>query len=382
MTAADGIWNEGSIDAWRRRGLDLWHALAPGLAAHVPTSAVERLLAEMIHARNPACADASNAAHVMAQNDNLIVLASWAEAPEDVLAVALTAGFIHDLNKAEGEELRGDQFGVRTQDGRPLERMTTEAEVVGLNHYGARTHRALQGLVEDGLLLASTAARVDACIVHHGLGSSRFIRELVRGELGFGREDFLTERGEARYLLPAQPSPTLATVLHDLADSVQQMQAGAAWVSKYPLGYWRSSGSTWLELLSGDGKDGDVPTGLEGQLRTELSTCQGILREAIDTGIVNRARALRLERGVEGLVESGREWVDARRDALFLPRGKTIFHQIGSATAQPPIEVRAWLGRTRPGEDDELDERILRAAQSLDSRRAHQLHEVVARGRS
>lgn len=379
MTAADGVWTEGSVVAWRRRGLDLWQALGPGLSVHVPKPAVERLLGELIHLRNPACADASNAAHVMAQNDNLIVLASAVGASDEVVAVALAAGFVHDLNKAPGEALRSDHFAVRTRDGRLLEAMRTEPEVVGLNHYGDRTRRALVGLVEDGLLRGEVAEAIDACIVHHGLGSSRFVRALVRGELGFGRKDFLDD-GAPRFELPAQPTMTLANVLHDLADSVQQMQAGAAWVSKYPLGYWRASGASWLELLSGDGDDGEVPTGLEGQLRTELSTCQDILQAATDAEIIGPRRALRLERGVEGLVASGRAWVDARSETLRLPRGKTVFHQLATSFGTTPFDVKARLAQTPPGVDADVDDRILRAAASLDSARAHQLHEVVAAG--
>lgn len=374
---SDLDWGVKRIEDWRRRGLDLWRALGPELGAHVPLSCVEALLSELIHRDNPACGDAANATHVMAQNDNLVVLARWAKAPPRDLAVALTAGFVHDLNKATGESLRADRYAVHDADGRRLKTMSTEALVVGLNHYGERTRRAIARRVDDGLA-PDIGEAIDTCIVHHGLGSSRFIAGLVRGELGFGRDDFLAPSGEPRYVLPEQPALTLPSVLHDLADSVQQMQAGAAWVSKYPLGYWRTSGSSWFQLLSGDGQGGDVPTGLEGQLRVELSTCQAILRRAIDAGIVNRSLALRLERGVEALVSGGRAWVDAREETLQLPRGETIYHQLAAALGGKSADACLLLERLRPGDDPNLDARILRAAQSLDAARARQLHAVVS----
>ncbi|MEO1234692.1 MAG: hypothetical protein AAFZ18_37955, partial [Myxococcota bacterium] len=363
-------WGAKRISDWRRRGLDLWKALGPELCDHVPLECVEALLAELIHPDNPACADAGNAAHVMAQNDNLVVLARWAKAPARELAIALAGGFVHDLNKASGEVLRADRYAVYLRDGSRVETIDSEPLVVGLNHYGERTRAAIFAQVDDGLP-PEVAEAIDACIVHHGLGSSRFIAGLVRGELGFGRDDFLSEDTEPRFILPDQPPLTLASVLHDLADSVQQMQAGAAWVSKYPLGYWRSSGSSWHQLLSGDGQDGDVPTGLEGQLRVELSTCQAILRRAIEAGIVNRSLALRLERGVEALIGGGRAWVDARDETLLLPRGETVYHQLAAALGGTSQDARELLEQLRPGDDPRLDARILRAAQTLDAARAH-----------
>lgn len=372
-------WNETRVSAWRRRGLDLWSALGPELSDFVPREAVEQLLSSLIRLDNPACQDPSIAAHVMAQNDNLVVLARWAEAPPEILATALAAGLVHDLNKAPGEPLRRDDFAVRARDGQLFERVTTEAEVVGLNHYGERTRATLERLVQGDLVGETVAQEIDRCIVHHGLGSSRFIRALVHGRLGWGRGDFLDPDGQPRFVLPQQPRPTLATVLHDLADSAQQMQAGAAWISKYPLGYWRDTGATWAELLSGEGGEGELPTGLQGQLRIELETCQGILREAIEAGILHRASALRLERGVEALVAAGRAWVDARPETLALPNGETIYHQLAVAFGTSAFQIHDRLLELAPGDAPEVDHRVLRAAHALDEARARQLHAAVAR---
>lgn len=370
-------WSDARIAAWRRRGLDLWGALGSDLAHFVSTSAVEALLEALIHPDNPACHDASNAAHMMAQNDNLVVLARWADAPADVVATALAAGLIHDLNKAPHEPLRRDGYAVRTSEGALVEHMASEPIVVGLNHYGERTRATLQRLVEAGQLAEPMAAGIDRCIVHHGFGSSRFIRALVEGKVSWGRADFLDENARPRFRLPVQPRPTLATVLHDLADSAQQMQAGVAWVSKYPMGYWKDTGASWAELLSGDAESGNVPTGLSGQLRTELETCQSILRQAIEFNIVNRALALRLERGVEALVAAGRSWVDERPETLGLPHGETVYHHLAQSMGGSASATRAHLLGVRPGEEPALDARIIKAAHALDEARALQLHTAV-----
>ncbi len=375
----DGRPTASRIAAWRARGLDLWTALGPELEPHVPAEAVRALLDQLITSDNPACLDASNAAHVMAQNDNLIVLARWAEVPAETLAHALAAGLIHDLNKAVGEPLRQDAHAVLDRYGRRLTNVRTEAEAVGLNHYGERTRRAIAATEASGRLSGEAAREIDRCIVHHGLGSSRFIRALLRGRIGFGRAEFLDEDGAPRFRLPPQPSPTLATVLHDLADSAQQMQAGCAWVQKYPLGYWRKSGATWAALLSGDVEDGDVPVGLIGQLRVERATCRDILSGAVEAGILAGFTALRLERGVEALIEGGEAWADARPETLDLPGGDTVYHHVSQGLGLTAALARRRMERTRPGDDPELDGRILRSARSLDDGRARQLHAAITR---
>lgn len=375
----DGISDAALIAAWRRRGIDLWAAMASELSAYVGAAAIEALLTALIHEDNPACHDRSNAAHVMAQNDNLVILASGAGLPGEALAIALAAGLVHDLNKAADEPLRQDELGVRTADGQPVDRLRAAAEVVGLNHYGERTRRAFDALVGDGLLDEASARQIDRCVVHHGLGSSRFIRGLVRGELGFGRDDFVAPDGRPRLRLPPQPRPTLATVLHDLADSAQQMQAGSAWVSKYPLGYWRESGASWRQLLSGDVDTFDMPVGLIGQLEVELATCQDILREGVAAEVLHRGMALRLERGVHALIDAGRAWADDDPETLALPHGGTVYHQLAQAQGGTAADAHARLSELRPGDDPNLDARLLRGAHALDDARARQLHVAVAR---
>ena len=371
-------WNSARIREWRQRGLDLWGALRSELSEEVvPWVAIEWLLNELINEGNPVCWDGSNAAHVMAQNDNLVVLARWSRASSEAFAIALAAGFIHDLNKARDEPLRQDRWCVREQSGRPLTCMSTEAEVVGLNHYGERTRAALETVVRLGKLSPMAAEAIDHCILHHGLGSSRFIQQLVRGRLGYGREDFMLDDGSERLVLPAQMQSSLSTVLHDLADSVQQMQAGAAWVAKYPLGYWRHTSASWVDLLSGDAQTGDMPTGLMGQLRVEFATCQSILDEACYTGIISHSSRIRLKQGIEALTGMGRAWVDDRPETLIQPEAQTIYHQIGQFWGVTPSTAYNRMGEVEPGQDEELDIQIVHVARVLDASRARLLRRLV-----
>lgn len=365
------------IEGWRRRGLDLWRALGDGLDPHIPFAAVERVLELLIHERNPACHDEATAAHVMAQNDNLIVLARKAGAPRDQLAIALLAGMIHDLNKSTGEALREDGYAVRDRQGHPLTQMRSQAEVVALNHFGDRTRRALRSVASEGLLSSEIADAVDAVVVHHGFGSSQFIRRLALGDVAWGADDFLMA-GVQRLAFPDLPPPTLASVLHDLADAAQQMQIGSAWVRKFPLGFWRSwSNATWSDMLNGDEVMLGVVLGLRGQLRQELENCHRIISEAVALGLIGRSVALKLDRGVENLVENGRSWVDDSREVLRLPLGHTLYHRVGQANGESALEAKERLARTRPGEEPELDRTILRASKELDEARARQLHVSV-----
>lgn len=377
VSAAERAWDPSRIYDWQLRSLNLWAALRPKLGEMVKPEAVEWILGALISPNNPACCDASNAAHIMAQNDNLIVLAQWIKASPEVFSIALMAGFIHDLNKAKDEPLRTDEYAVLTRSGQKMLLMTSDAQVVGLNHYGQRTFSALKDAQARGLLSEMVRVGIDRCILHHGLGSSRFIQSLVQGKLGYGQDDYLDADGQPRLCLPPQPPASLATVLHDLADSVQQMQAGVAWVKKYPLGYWRQSQSSWADLLSGDTVDGKMPTGLIGQLRTELATCRGILSESVKRHIISNAQALRLERGVRALVDSGRAWVDNRSEVFELTGGQTVYHQMGSIWGVSPKKAEERLKAIRPGESTELDVHIVSVARVLDNVRIQQLRDSV-----
>ena len=369
----------GRVEDWRRRGLDLWRALEAELSPFVPTAAIEQLLGRLIRSDNPACMDRGNAAHVMAQNDNVVVLARWGETPPSALALALAGGFVHDLNKAPGEPLRQDAFRVRRQDGAGVPTIHSPAEVVGLNHYGARTRAALDGLVTGGLLGEDVAAAIDRVILHHGFGSSRFVRALVAGQLAWGKDDYLDEDGRARYAFPSQPPTTLASVLHDLADSAQQMQVGPAWIAKYPLGYWRKRPASWLEHLTGELEEHGIPFGLKAQMRAERATGQAILSHAVEARILSESTALKLDRGVEALIAAGRDWVDDREEVLHLPRGTTVYHQLGQSMGEPAPVIHERLSTLRPGDDPDLDARLERVAHTLDDARARQLHATILR---
>lgn len=374
----DPTFSLGSIRAWRERGLDLWRAM-PELHRVISVEGLKHLLEAILTEQNPACVDGGNAAHVMAQNDNVVVLGRWLEVDASSFAVALSAGMIHDLNKYQGAKLRTDRFSVRRPGGEKITSIQEAAEIIALNHYGERTRAVLSHLSTLGLLNPSIAIKVDRVVVHHGLGSSGFVRDLVKGKIAQGRDIFVDGFGRALLVVPEQPKLTLSSVLHDVADSVQQMQAGSAWIAKYPLGYWQTLGLTWFDHLSNNIEAEGVPASLPSQLQVEQKNCSRILEQAMAEQVLKEAAALRFERALEALVSASREWIQSRPEVLALPRGRTVFHQVGQAFGIAPSAAKDLLQTQRPGVNPRVDRAVLRACLALDDERARMLEAAIRR---
>lgn len=376
-----------TVVEWRRRNLDLFHLLVDRGLLDPGTVSFEahRFLTEMlIQARVGAATDPQNAGHVRAQNENVLHYALHAEVPPGTLTVALEAGFIHDLNKALGEPLRGDQWAVRDHAGQIVPAMTTMAQIVGLNHLGERTRRSLSAATRlpVGALRPEIAEAIDRVIVHHGRGSSRFIEDLLNGHNGWWGSEFVDpETGARRLIHPPQPPLTLASLIHDLADSTQQMQGGAAWFMKYPAGFWYGLGRSYAEMLSGQGEvgPGEIPVSLHQQIEVESDTCRKLIDEALEASLIDAVRAERLSLAIDEGARSSREWLDDTPDHLAKPEGQSVYHDVARVLSITPTEARALLGRERPGsgEADRLEELIWISGQRLDKARAHELAQMI-----
>ncbi len=169
---------EFTVEEWRARNLALYAELeVRGLIdPRVVSFQAHRFLTEaLIREDNPAATDPQNAGHVRAQNENILHFGLALGVSRACLTLAMEAGCIHDLNKSVGAPLRRDRFAVRTGAGEVHPAMRTIAESVGLNHLGEGTrfflHQATR--LPSGALESDVARAIDACIVHHGLGSSR-----------------------------------------------------------------------------------------------------------------------------------------------------------------------------------------------------------------
>jgi hypothetical protein len=372
---------------WRRRNLDLFRILADRGLIDPNTVSFEahRFLTEtLIQARVGAATDPQNAGHVRAQNENVLHYGLRAGVAAPVLTVALEAGFIHDLNKALGEPLRTDRWAVKDAAGQIVPAMTTMAQIVGLNHLGERTRRALQGATRlpSGALSPEVAEAIDLCIVHHGRGSSRFIEDLINGHNGWWGNEFVDPAtGERRLIHPPQPPLTLISLIHDLADSTQQMQGGAAWFMKYPSGFWYGLGRSYAEMLSGPGAvgPGAIPVSLLQQVEVESETCLALIRSGESLGIIDGARAQRLAAAVDEGARSSRDWLDDSPEALANLDGVSVYHDVARVLLVTPASARALLGSERPGsgESDRLEELIWISGQRLGKARAHQLAAMI-----
>ncbi len=374
-----------SLEAWRARNLAIYALLArQGLIDPkiVPEGAHRYLTDQLIHIRVGAANDPQNAGHVRAQNENVIHYALAAAASPATLTIALEAGFIHDLNKAFGEPLRADAYAVRDAHGRPLRVMSTMAQIVGLNHLGARTRGALDAatrLAQDPLS-AEVAAAIDRCIIHHGLGSSRFIKDLVQGQNPWWGDEFVdTQTGAPRIIHPPQPPLTIESLIHDLADSTQQMQGGAAWLMKYPAGFWRASGRSFADMLSRPGTPEDtVPMSLRHQIEVETDTCRQLIDQALDNALISPSAAERLRQAVDAAAESSRAWLDDRPQTLAGP-AQTAYHDLAQAWGVSAEQAHLRLQNATPGtpEGDHAEELLWRSGRRLDRERAKDLARAV-----
>lgn len=346
----------------------------------VPREAHLHLTESLIQVLNGAATDPQNAGHVRAQNENVLHFGLAAAVPKATLTIALEAAFIHDLNKAVGERLRQDEWSVRDRRGRALAVMTSMAQIVGLNHLGERTRGVIEAAVRlpAGALDPEVARSIDRTIIHHGLGSSRFIGALVDGKNAWWGSEFVDPAtGERRLYHPIQPPLTLESVIHDLADSTQQMQGGAAWLMKYPAGFWRGSGRSLRDMLSGSGgaEDGGVPMSLAVQIEVETATCRGIIESAVLAGIVDRELAERLALAVEEAIASSRRWIDGSPDYLAGEGGESAYHDLARALGISPEQAVARLEAAISGtqEADELIGLLWTSGRRVDLERARAL---------
>ena len=375
-----------TLPDWRRRNVALYRVLVDrGLIepAVVSLEAHEFLNNHLIRHRVGAANDTQNAGHVRAQNENIIHYALAIGAAADVVSISLQAGFIHDLNKAFGEPLRSDRYGPCDQRGRPIRAMTTMAQIVGLNHLGERTRRLLDRTtrLERAPLAPEVARAIDQCIVHHGLGSSQFIRNLVDGDNPWWGAEFVDPHTGIRRLLHPEPPPmTLATVLHDLADSTQQMQGGSAWLMKYPSGYWRASGRPYAAMLSAfDAGDHGIRMSLAKQIEEESQTCLGIITEARAKGLLTVEQSQALHRAVDAAARPSIDWVSDDPGLLEEPHGVSAYHDVARALGISAVQAQEKLRNTLPGtpEGDRIEEALWSSGRRVDLRRVELLTAAI-----
>lgn len=368
---------------WRLRNLSFYECLVESglIDTEVVSFEAHKMLTDaLIRVSVGASTDPQNAGHVRAQNENVVHYALAADVDKEPFTIALSAGFIHDLNKAFGEPLRTDEFAVRNEQGRIVTSMTTMAQIVGLNHLGERTRRSISATTRlpKGAIAPEIAKRIDRCIVHHGLGSSRFIQDLVDGKNAWWGNEFVDEATGTRKLIhPEQPPLTLESVIHDLADSTQQMQGGAAWLIKYPSGFWRASGRSYFDMLSGEhhAYDGGIAMSLAGQIEVETDTCREIIDQAKSEGIVTDELAERLSKAVREATIGSIRWHDHSEDYLAKDDGESVYHDIANALDITRDEALLRMKSAVPGtpEGDAIEDVIWNAGRKLDRRRARDL---------
>jgi hypothetical protein len=378
---------EYTVQDWRLRNLRLVEVLADMklLDLEVVPKEAHRVLTDLlIHVMNGAATDPQNAGHVRAQNENILHYGITARLSPERLSVVLEAGFIHDLNKAMGEPLRGDEFGVRDQHGRLVPLMTTMAQIVGLNHLGDRTRSAIHAATKltKGALSPEVARAIDQCIVHHGLGSSKFIQDLVEGRNSWWGSEFIDPDTHQRKLVhPAQPPLTLESVVHDLADSTQQMQGGAAWLMKYPAGFWRASGRSLADMLSGrdQSKHEDIPMSLRLQIDVETETCHAIIEDARARQILTDALAEKLLRAVKAATASSREWIDNDPEYLGRKDGESVYHDVARTLRVSAEAAHKKLECALAGSDEcaALEPIVWQSGRRVDLARAKALASMI-----
>lgn len=378
-----------TLHDWRHRNLSFYDRLVerdlfdPEI---VPPEAHRTLTDTLIRVRVGAATDPQNAGHVRAQNENVVHYALAGGIDRETLTISLSAGFIHDLNKALGEPLRSDEFAVRDRKGRIVTSMTTMAQIVGLNHLGERTRRAIVAATRmtEGALAPETAERIDRCIVHHGLGSSRFIQELIDGKNEWWGDEFVdAATGERKLVHPEQPPLTLESVIHDLADSTQQMQGGAAWLMKYPAGFWRASGRSYFDMLDDRTAPGEggIPMSLAGQIEIETATCRAIVDRAVRESLIDETLAAKLRAAVDDATLSSRQWHDHTEAHLADDDGDSVYHHVARSLAISREEALERLESAVPGtpEGDAIEDVIWESGRQLDRRRARDLAHRIER---
>jgi len=373
-----------TVAEWRERNFKLYAELHDRRlvdASIVSPAAQEFLTEAMIRDDNPAALDPQNAGHVRAQNENILHYGLLLDAPKDALTIALVAGLIHDLNKAIGIPLRDDRYAPRLSDGQPLDHMRTLAESVGLNHLGEETRQAIHRArrLKRGGLDASVAAALDCVIVHHGLGSSLFIRRLLDGDNDWWGAQLVDRRnGRRKVIHPPQPQAKLQNVLHDLADSTQQMQGGVAWLFKYPSGFWRDSGRSYGAMLSsrGEAPGQGIAMSLRDQLAVETWTCHQIIGQAKLDGLLDDRGSARLVSAVAQATRRTRIWVDDTRTAAD---AHTVYHDVAKGLGVSLGQARKRLHQSGPGAKgaEALEPLLWASARKQDRRRTRDLARLI-----
>ncbi len=377
-----------TVSEWRRRNIGLFSTLAARklIDRRVVSEGAHTFLTErLIRDDNAAATDPQNAGHVRAQNENVLHYALSLGAPAHDTTIALVAGFIHDLNKAVGEPLRQDRYAVRRGDGERLGRARTMAHSVGLNHLGERTRDAITRATRLGkhALAPEVARGIDECIVHHGLGSSLFIRRLLEGDNAWWGAEFVSRRqGRRKLVHPPVPPSSLASVLHDLADSTQQMQGGVAWLFKYPSGFWRESGRSLGAMLSarGEAPGNGIPMSLHDQVEVETETCREIIAGARLDGRVDAGGAITLEAALVAAARRTRLWIADDPVTLAKPRAPTVYHDVAAALGVSARTARARLAVAVQGTTagDALAPHVWASARTQDLRRTRDLARLIA----
>src|SRR5207237_850121 len=126
---------------------------------------------------------------------------------------------------------------------------------------------------------------------------------------------------------------------------------GAAWLMKYPAGFWRGSGRSLADMLSGrdQSKDSDIPMSLRLQIEVETATCGAILEEARAKGIVDADQSARLEKAVKDATASSAEWIDDSPEYLARKDRESVYHDVSRSLRISPEQAKARLNEAVAG---------------------------------
>lgn len=369
--------NAVSIAEWRLRNQEIYSQL--GREGYVDTSAlppriVKAICEELITDSNPAAQDALNAGHIRSQNENILFLAAMANISPRDLAVCITAGFIHDLNKTVGEPLRQDRYAVRNRTGQKIKKQTTIALSVGMNHLGNRTRKVLSqiGKANRRDLRPKIVREIDECIVHHGIGSSLFIQGLFTGQNPWWKDVYWDAASDLpSFIPPPQPPDSVSTIIHDLADSAQQMQGDSGWVQKYPFGYWTESNlSFWQMFWACRHKNRiHVARSLAEQVIIETQTCRTILESARASNLLSESQLLRLEVGVHVIAQSSKRWLTPNVQQTMAP-GYSLLTDLARDLGLSESRLKSELKKRQPRdyESHPIKEAIIRSSLAKQSK--------------
>lgn len=353
--------NAVSLSEWRRRNAEIYAQLVREAYVDVeavPAKIVSMICEELINESNPAAQDSLNAGHIRSQNENILFLAAMAKISPRDFAICITAGFIHDLNKTVGEPLRQDQYAVRDRLGKKVRKQTEIALSVGMNHLGNRTRKVLNSVHKQysPAICRKVIQQIDECIIHHGIGSSRFIQGLFKGENPWWQDVYWDKgRNAPNFKHPTQPPASVATVVHDLADSAQQMQGDSGWLQKYPFGYWTESDLSFWQMFWAcrPARQIRVAKSLAEQVIIESETCVHILEEARRSNLLTESQLLRLDVGVHVIAESSKQWLaPPNQEHEQLPAGQNLLSDLSRELGYSEQKLKLELKKLRPSDSE------------------------------